>query len=153
MITSTQEPETKQADVVYFIEAVGLDRIKIGRSQDADARLESLRTGSPVPLRLLGVIPPGGKEGEIHRAFAASREHREWFASTPELMEFIAEHARPYQPTLPTHRGVPQPVWSECEPGEYHVPNEAIVATAALLLSVVEAQDEAEAREQGRATR
>ena len=36
---------------VYFLEAIGLNRIKIGSSVDPPKRLSSLQTGSPVPLR------------------------------------------------------------------------------------------------------
>lgn len=81
---------------VYFIQADnGL--VKIGVSADPMNRLEGLRTGSPLRLRLLGVIPGLGVVGEheLHERFAASRSHGEWFRPTPELATYIAENARP----------------------------------------------------------
>ena len=75
---------------VYFIEAVGLDRIKIGKSQNPDNRLATLQTGSPVPLKLLGKTPGGlSLEGKLHSEFSNSQIDREWFHATRELRDYI----------------------------------------------------------------
>ncbi|HEX7741392.1 MAG TPA: hypothetical protein VF442_02970, partial [Sphingobium sp.] len=52
---------------LYFIEAIGLDLIKIGYTVDPVKRFTSMLTMSPVPLSLLGSIWGGPKrEMEIH---------------------------------------------------------------------------------------
>lgn len=67
---------------VYFVEAMeGVGRIKIGfTSRNPFSRMEELQTGSPVRLRLHGII--GGSfetEAAIHRALHDCRLHGEWF--------------------------------------------------------------------------
>jgi hypothetical protein len=78
---------------VYFIQAVQGGPIKIGVAEDVDARLSALQTGSPLPLRVLAILPSSGRYGEaqLHQRFAATRLHGEWFEATPELLAFIAE--------------------------------------------------------------
>jgi hypothetical protein len=80
---------------VYFIHAVGLDRIKIGySSRDPRWRLHCMETGSPDELRLLGwVRGTRTLEMQLHDRFAASRVRREWFQASPELWAYIAENA------------------------------------------------------------
>lgn len=76
---------------VYFVEAVGLDLIKIGHSIDLMKRLVSLLTSSPARLFVIGSIPGGRqKEREIHVALHAHRSHGEWFRKTPEVMAIVA---------------------------------------------------------------
>lgn len=86
---------------VYFIEAVGTGRIKIGVANCARSRLKHLDGPCPVELRLLGVLPTdkaGALEKELHARFAEHRVKGEWFAAAPELLAFIAEHADWPQP-------------------------------------------------------
>ena len=80
---------------VYFIEAIGLGKIKIGRTKgDPMERMRSLSTGSPCELRLLGHIDGhDGTEKELHRRFSHIRMSREWFHGTQELREFIEKEA------------------------------------------------------------
>jgi hypothetical protein len=74
---------------VYFAEADG--RIKIGWSRKVATRVAQLQTGSPVPIKLLGVTPGGRSlERELHHRFAADRLTGEWFTATPELLACIA---------------------------------------------------------------
>jgi hypothetical protein len=82
---------------VYFVEATGLGRIKIGFARARLAhRLESLRNASPVELMLLGHIPGRrALESTIHRRFAHLRVHREWFEAAPELRDYIRARATP----------------------------------------------------------
>lgn len=80
--------------VVYFISAVGKPRhpVKIGRStrHAVYGRLDSLRTGSPVPLEFLAIwYPPRDMEKEVHEAFAELRLHGEWFRRGKALIEFM----------------------------------------------------------------
>lgn len=78
--------------VIYFIQAEGVGHIKIGftDAEGASARLVSLQIGSPVLLKLLGVIP-GTVEDEknLHRRFAAHRVTGEWFRPVPELLALV----------------------------------------------------------------
>jgi hypothetical protein len=67
------------AEVVYAVAAGGL--VKFGRTRQLRRRMESLQTGSPLPLTLVAAKPGGSRmEREAHRAFAAKRRHGEWFA-------------------------------------------------------------------------
>lgn len=87
-------PEPKKAQpVVYFIEAEGQGRVKIGfTAAHPLGRLDGLRTGSAVPLRLLAVIPAtsAADEAALHRRFSAHRLFREWFSLDGELAEYVA---------------------------------------------------------------
>lgn len=76
---------------VYFVEATGLARIKIGHARVVRERLVELNTSSPCHLRLLCVIPGTHVlEGLLHRQFKASRVRGEWFDEPPEMRAFIA---------------------------------------------------------------
>lgn len=80
---------------VYFIEAVGLDLIKIGYAIDLPKRFTGMMTTSPAALTLLGVLDGGPKlECALHDQLAAHRAHGEWFRKTPEVMAVVAT-ARP----------------------------------------------------------
>ncbi|MEV8523208.1 GIY-YIG nuclease family protein [Streptomyces sp. NPDC052000] len=88
------QPKRKEADKrsVYFIEAdSGL--IKIGVAANPKDRIRTLRTMSPVALRLVLVLPDRGAAGEseLHARFAEHRSHGEWFHPAPELIRFIQE--------------------------------------------------------------
>lgn len=92
-----QQPKPeKQADrrSVYFIEAPN-GFVKIGVAGDPRARLRTLRTMSPVPLRIALVLPGLGAAGEaeLHQRFAAHRSHGEWFRPAAEITDFIKENS------------------------------------------------------------
>lgn len=85
-------PPLPRRGVVYFVEAVGVARIKIGWSsfEDVTSRIEDLQTGCPFDLRLLGVMPGSPQhEGEIQRRFARAHARGEWFHAEPALLAFI----------------------------------------------------------------
>jgi hypothetical protein len=68
--------------MIYFVEACGLDRVKVGSSVDVAARLTKLRVVCPVDLRLLKVIEGGRCEEKcLHRRWQFARvwTNREWF--------------------------------------------------------------------------
>lgn len=76
---------------VYFIEAEGTGRIKIGVSKDPLSRLRTLQTGSPSPLRLIATAFGGyAKEAELHQRFEDARIDGEWFYATAPLLNHIA---------------------------------------------------------------
>lgn len=76
---------------VYFAEADnGL--VKIGKAKNVRLRISSLRSSSPIPLRLLHVIDCNGRSRQIerhfHKMFKTKRRHGEWFRLTlKEKME------------------------------------------------------------------
>lgn len=84
-------PPPPDGGFVYFAEAVGTDRIKIGWSRHHPSkRLVELQTGCPFPIRLLSFFP-GFPEDErrLHVALATSRVSPsiEWFYATAEVLE------------------------------------------------------------------
>jgi hypothetical protein len=81
---------SRDVGFVYFISGAH-GTIKIGKANDVAARLRTLRASSPVELRLLGTIRAGrSAEAALHRRFAKSRLHGEWFRSSAELLALIA---------------------------------------------------------------
>lgn len=80
---------------VYFVEAKGLDKIKIGRTADLLGRLDTLRTACPVPLEVVLAVP-GGRliEGAFQRAFTEYHCRGEWYFAGPRLRECIKDYRR-----------------------------------------------------------
>ena len=80
----------KPESYVYFIEAVGLDKIKIGTSDDPEKRLKQLATGSAVTLELKVKISANIElEKELHKKFEHLRVDKEWFYAAREIREYI----------------------------------------------------------------
>jgi hypothetical protein len=89
------------AVLVYFIRAVTVGLIKIGKADCVHTRFRTLRANSPDTLQLLGCIASengNGLERELHKRFAEHQSHGEWFRPAPALLEFIAENAGPVPP-------------------------------------------------------
>ena len=81
----------KKIGLVYFIEAIGVDRIKIGYSDNPDKRLKQLLTGSPLTLELRATMPGSlTTERELHQRFAHLRIENEWFQYTDEIRQYIS---------------------------------------------------------------
>jgi hypothetical protein len=77
---------------VYFIEAIGLQRVKIGMTDNIKYRFDSLQSASPVPLKIMAVISGDRTlETYLHKRFKAHRLHGEWFILTDEMKEIIQE--------------------------------------------------------------
>jgi hypothetical protein len=75
---------------VYFIEAVGADRVKIGVSGDVDKRFGQLAASFPGPLTLLGKTAGGRlRESSLHRRLANYHIGGEWFHLTPGVRALI----------------------------------------------------------------
>lgn len=101
--------------IVYFVEAVGLNRIKIGsvftqRSrigqqhvrEMVEYRVKELGVGCPVELRIVAI---SGRydERQLHKRFDQYRIKGEWFEGVPEiwaLVEWITNGMRT-NPRLP----------------------------------------------------
>ena len=78
-------------ELLYFVRAES-GFVKIGRTRDLDARLRTLRSGSPVPLHLVLVLAGDSEiEAAWHRHFAQYRRHGEWF-DLPEGWEVDFSH-------------------------------------------------------------
>jgi len=77
--------------LVYFVEALGAERIKIGFTRGkVAARMDSLRNGCPFPLGVLKTVPGTTlDERRLHRKFVALREVGEWFFAAPALRKYI----------------------------------------------------------------
>jgi len=78
-------------EIVYFLQAEGDGRIKIGTTKDLRRRLRVLRAGSPVRLRLIAMVR-GGRDLErmLHLAFASLRRGRtEWFEPGERLVSYV----------------------------------------------------------------
>jgi hypothetical protein len=88
---------------VYFIEAVGADRVKIGYSANTlPVRLNSIRTMSPIETRLLGYQKGSRQlESALHARFASARRIGEWFTITPEIQQYIEDYTTTDLSTLP----------------------------------------------------
>jgi len=77
--STANQPALRQ---VYFIEAVGLRMVKIGLSDNAEKRLGTLQTASPVDLRLMGVLnveDAPAYEWFFHTQFREEWIRGEWF--------------------------------------------------------------------------
>ena len=76
---------------VYFMEAVGLDRVKIGYTEWIQSRVSSMGSDCPYPIRLAAYIPGADRKMErsLHRQFAKCRARGEWFEYTAEIANFI----------------------------------------------------------------
>ncbi len=81
--------------MIYFVRATSSGLIKIGYTGgDPLARMADLQTGSPERLELFAVIEGDQKfEAELHKEFARSRSHGEWFKPSRGLLGFIAIRA------------------------------------------------------------
>lgn len=78
---------------IYFAEAVGTDRVKIGFAMHAAKRLANVALICPVPLHLRALIDgPPALEKELHARFRAAWSHGEWFKITAELASLMAQH-------------------------------------------------------------
>jgi Meiotically up-regulated gene 113 len=83
------------ASVVYFLQAEGTGRIRIGISRRPLERIKEIRAGSSETLRLVAMIRGGkDKEAFLHDLFADARIHGEWFEATPDLVSYINAHAQ-----------------------------------------------------------
>lgn len=95
---------------VYFIEAIGAHRVKIGYSDDPIKRLLQLQTGCPHDLKLLFSIPGNrDTERQYHDKYVHLRVSptSEWFFFDCELKQLI-DATMMYAPYRPEeHKGLP----------------------------------------------
>lgn len=83
------------AGYLYFIKAIGTSFYKIGISNNPEARLRQLQTGSPLPIQLVTEIfclSPQDREAELHAALAHYKANGEWFElSDKEARDLIRQ--------------------------------------------------------------
>lgn len=86
-------PERFILPVVYVIEAVGLDRVKIGYTEELIRRFKEIRTSCPVRIRLVGFVKGDrALEAWSHRLYKDRRREGEWFhVSQREIDAWRAE--------------------------------------------------------------
>ncbi len=88
------------SSMIYFLEADTTPAlIKIGyTAKGVQERLSELQIGSPVEIRILGIMEGGcSEEQELHQRFAAYRVRGEWFRSHHDLDFFIRANAKRVQ--------------------------------------------------------
>lgn len=92
--------DKESASRIYFIEAVGANRIKIGRSNNVGKRIRSLQCASPFKLILLAEAPGSSfTETYFHNIFREHRVGGEWFSDCPEIRAHIGSLLTEYQNT------------------------------------------------------
>lgn len=70
----------KKGDSLYFIQANGTGKIKIGRSKNPYRRLKTLQTGNASELKMIACIEGlGWRERDIHQTLKKWRVKGEWF--------------------------------------------------------------------------
>lgn len=64
--------------------------VKIGCSDFPRVRLETIKTHSPVPVRLIAQWPGDSHdERRVHKRFSECRSHNEWFVIEGAVAEFV----------------------------------------------------------------
>ncbi|RLC17902.1 MAG: hypothetical protein DRI57_09140 [Deltaproteobacteria bacterium] len=80
--------------MIYFIQLGTDGPIKIGTSENPQARLAQLQTSNPEKLHLLGTMTGNNSmETKLHQTFSPFRLEGEWFSPASELLKFISENA------------------------------------------------------------
>lgn len=80
---------------VYFLLGEKTNLVKIGFSVVMEQRIEDLQSNSPDVLRLVGRIACSNyasaydAEQEVHQKLSGSREHREWFRFSGEVITHL----------------------------------------------------------------
>lgn len=75
-------------ECVYVVEAISLDRMKVGWTRSPIRRLQQIQLHCPVPIRLLAIIPGGRKvESIMHWQVRDLQVVSEWFELTDHIRE------------------------------------------------------------------
>jgi hypothetical protein len=84
--------------MIYFVQAVGGGRIKIGTTVQLAKRLQVLACEYKQELRVLAVID-GGREQEqwLHQQFSHLRVVNEFFEPGDDLLGFILDVGKPWE--------------------------------------------------------
>jgi hypothetical protein len=90
--TNLKRAAKKLQGTVYFLEAEGFGRIKIGFTREnVERRAMQLQVGCPAPIKILRTLEGTMKdEKKLHRRFATQRvPHTEWFVADEKLRSFV----------------------------------------------------------------
>lgn len=82
----------------YVIHAEGTRAVKIGHSSQPKRRLQELKIGSPVPLRMICVVPEA--EQAVQDRFRGAHLHGEWYEVTPEMIDWVEEQGHDFAALL-----------------------------------------------------
>jgi Meiotically up-regulated gene 113 len=82
---------------VYLIEAKGMKRFKIGKTDRLFKQFKAIQSASPINVEIIHVIlsnpeSVGSLEKEFHSRFARVRIHGEWFDLSPEDVNTFVQH-------------------------------------------------------------
>lgn len=84
---------------VYFIEIEGLGFVKVGHAKDPIARLRTLQTANPLPLKLLGAMPGDYvHETAMHTymdEYRCRNGGNEWFFNSNQMSDWLARQKSP----------------------------------------------------------
>lgn len=87
--TTDNVHQVNDQGTVYVVQAG--EHFKIGWTTSLEARINALRTGSPLPLRLIGTCSGGRDlEREWHKEFEPYCTNGEWFRLTEQHLEDLA---------------------------------------------------------------
>ena len=77
--------------MIYFIKCN--EFVKIGRGAMPEDRLNTLQTGNPYKIELLGAYDGlDAEERRIHDAFVQFHHHGEWYYLSETIKAFVAKH-------------------------------------------------------------
>jgi len=78
--------------VIYFIQNVDTEEIKIGVTENFKSRLASIKTSSPSDINVL-LLCRGGYDAEkkLHHKFQQYHKKGEWFYPSVAILQFIRE--------------------------------------------------------------
>jgi hypothetical protein len=92
--------------VIYIAEQVGGRLVKIGWTKGCPKRrVQSLQTGSPKRLRLVGTIPAESVEDEkrLHTQFADLRVKGEWFKRSKAILSLLPKPPKPERQSVSSY--------------------------------------------------
>jgi len=107
---------------IYFIQCdEGCKPVKIGYAKHVGSRLNGIRVGCPFPLHVLGVMEGNlSDEALLHEMFEPHLIVGEWFKPAEEILDFVRDMTRQYQPTpLPVDPDIIDQIraqWSKVAP-------------------------------------
>ncbi|WP_449411052.1 GIY-YIG nuclease family protein [Methylobacterium komagatae] len=97
---------------VYLIEAQN-EMVKIGWSHSPVGRLDTLRTCSPVMVRLIACwVGAQADESLLHKQFRQQRHHNEWFSMTGDFASFVERKRGEGVARIPAWEELR---WADCE--------------------------------------
>lgn len=78
------------SSIIYAAQMGEGGPVKIGKTKDLDARIQSLQTGSPHEIMILVfVVAPDEIEKQLHAYLDEFRMNGEWFKPSKEVLETV----------------------------------------------------------------